>query len=128
MVEAKGADLLEGLALLWDKHLREGLQDDGQRTFSRFDLRWGKLPGVAATAADVDYYLKHHAAGAPKLRRWLLSGDSQRLLNVLARAHLRLLASGTPEAADRVLEAAAQAQDLAELEGRLSLLAPRLSS
>jgi hypothetical protein len=44
------------------------------------------------------------------------------LLSVLARAHLRLLLRGTLEPADRVLEAAAQAQDLADLERRLALL------
>ena len=32
-VQATGADLLEGLTLLWNLHLREGVQDDGQRTF-----------------------------------------------------------------------------------------------
>ncbi len=122
-LEAKGSDLLEGLTLLWHKHLREGLQDDGQRTFSRFDLRWAKVPDVAATSADIDYYAKHHAAGAPKLRRWLLSGDPQRLLNLLARAHLRLIVAGAADPAERVLEAAAQAQDLADFEARLTLVA-----
>lgn len=75
-VQATGADLLEGLTLLWNLHLREGSQDDGQRTFSRFDLRWGE----PTASAEVDHYLPHHAAGAPRLRRWLLAGEAQSLL------------------------------------------------
>ncbi len=80
-VQATGTELLEGLTQLWSLHLREGLQDDGQRTFCRFDLRWGE----PTASTDVDYYLQHHAAGAPKLRRWLLAGEAQPLLASLAQ-------------------------------------------
>jgi hypothetical protein len=75
------------------------------------------------SSADTDYYLPHHAAGAPKLRRWLLAGDAQPLLASLARAHLRLLERGEQHAADRVLEVAMQAQDRAALEAGLTRLA-----
>lgn len=122
MVEAEGKDLLDGLTLLWSKHLREGLQDDGQRTFCRFGLSWSEA-GVTVAATDVDYYLRHHAAGAPKLRRWLLSGGPQPLLSILARAHLRLLQRCAQGAADCILEAAAKAEDRSDLERRLTRMA-----
>lgn len=117
-LQATGTDLIEGLTLLWQLHLREGVQDDGQRTFCHFDLRWG---GPAASA-DVDYYLPHHGAGAPKLRGWLLAGDPQLMLAGLARAHMRLLERGGRNVADRILEVAVHAQDRADLERRLTRL------
>ncbi len=118
-VQATGSELLAGLMGLWKLHLREGLQEDGQRTLCCFDLRWGVPP----RSADVDDYLPHHAAGAPKLRRWLLSGDAESLLSALASAHLRLLERGGPTVADRILEVAAHAEDRAALDTGLKLLA-----
>ena len=116
--QATGTDLLEGLTALWNLHSREGLQDDGQRTFCRFDLRWG----APSASTDIDYCLPHHAAGAPKLRRWLLAGEAQSLLTSLARAHLRLLERGGGQVANRILEVAAQAEGGAELERGLTRL------
>lgn len=70
-VQATGAELLEGMTPLWNLHLREGSQDDGQRTFCRFDLRWGE----PTASAEVDQSLPHHAAGArPRAAQLTQSG------------------------------------------------------
>jgi hypothetical protein len=70
----------------------------------------------------VDDYLPHHAAGAPKLRRWLLAADEEPWLAALASAHLRLLDGGGAKVADRILEVAAQAEDRAGLAAALARL------
>lgn len=49
-VQATGDDLFAGVTLLWKLHLLEGLQDDGQRTFSGFELR----SGAPTRRVDVD--------------------------------------------------------------------------
>jgi len=96
-------------------HLREGFGDDGQRSFTSFQLTWQSL-GVPDGAACINYYSPHHAAGASKLRRWLLTGDARALLAVIAGAHGRLLENGKNNPADIILAAAASAQDITSFE------------
>jgi len=121
MDEGHGDNLVDGLALLWKSHLREGFLDDGQRSFTSFDLSWLKPDGHIGSAY-VDYYAKRHAAGAPKLRRWFLSADSPTLLASIAAAHLRLIESGAKDPVDVILASAAAAADAAEFESMAARL------
>lgn len=118
MDEGHGDNLVDGLAQLWESHLREGFLDDGQRSFTSFDLSWLRPDGTIGSAY-VDYYSKHHAAGAPRLRRWLLAGNAPTLVPVIAAAHLRLIERGQGDAVDVILATAASAADALAFERAL---------
>jgi hypothetical protein len=118
MDEGHGENLADGLARLWESHLREGFLDDGQRSFTSFDLSWLR-PDGSIGSAYVDYDASHHAAGAPRLRRWFLDGGSPNLIPAIAAAHLRLIERNRSDAVDVILAAAAVAADAPAFERAL---------
>ena len=101
--EARGVGAAAGLAELWRKHLREGVQDDGRLSFSRFHLN-------LESPREVVDLSNGSPAGCLALRRWK---DDPQKLRLLARAHASL---GRP---DEIFRLAEQARDEAELLRRL---------
>ncbi len=95
-VQARGADIVQGLYELWQYTLKEGIDDNGTASFSRFYLTWGNT-----SAARVDVAVQpFNNLSLLKLRRWagLMSQsnpvmDKQRdtILWRLAQAHYDLL-------------------------------------
>jgi len=43
-LEASGMNIIQGLYELWRYTLKEGIQDNGSASFSRFRLTWGNTP------------------------------------------------------------------------------------
>lgn len=91
VLEASGRGIVEGLVALWEHTLDEGIVDDGNASFSRFGLSWGKTH-LETASVYVTPFDNHTLA---KLRRWVVhaSDPEQRpaLLGQLAQLHLQLL-------------------------------------
>lgn len=83
-LEERCPTLEAGLASLWRHVLTEGVQDDGQPTFTDFTL---KVPGRRPVS------LPRHPSSNPELARlrWRLRNDEPRLLRRLAALHLERL-------------------------------------
>jgi hypothetical protein len=65
-LQASGTDILNGLYELWLCTLREGIQDNGNASFSSFHLTWGNTP---STRADVNVKPFYNSS-LMKLRQW----------------------------------------------------------
>jgi hypothetical protein len=65
-LQASGENILRGLYELWRYTLKEGVQDNGSASFSRFHLTWGK---TASTRGDVAIQPFSNPA-LLKLRQW----------------------------------------------------------
>lgn len=98
--EGRVSGLTEGLATLWDNHLREGVQDDGRPTLTAFQLEWR---GECFSIPD-------QRAGARQLRQWHLAPGE--FADELAAVHAG--AGGTRAAAEQLLELAAGAATAGE--------------
>ena len=121
-VDVRGRGLVSGLVELWARHLFETVRPGGAQGFSRFHLRWGQAMFVRVEGSW---------AGATRLREWVFgakahtrrgyvkAGDA-RLLVKVAVTHARLIVGD--QAADQILEAAADAQDRPDFERRLAAL------
>jgi hypothetical protein len=115
--EARGQGLLEGLALLWEKTLKEAVGDDGRPTFTGFHLR--ATPPRAGLEIPTDP-LRAEELG--RLRGWRATPG---LVARIARAHLALLDRG---GAARILVAAREADGLRAFLARLDEIAPDRST
>lgn len=102
--EGRVHGLTEGLATLWDNHLREGVQDDGRQTLTAFHLAWR---GESISIPD-------DRAGAKKMRQWHLAPGE--FAAELAAAHAR--AGGSRAGAEQLLALAAAAATAGELLAR----------
>ena len=91
-LQANGVNILRGLYELWLYTLKEGVQDNGSASFSRFHLTWGNTP-----AARVDVAIRpFENAALLKLRQWAhLTEHAQEqsisVLSRLAQLHFALL-------------------------------------
>ena len=65
-LEASGMNIIQGLYELWRYTLKEGIQDNGSASFSRFRLTWGNAP---TTRVEVVVNPFNNLA-LIKLRRW----------------------------------------------------------
>jgi hypothetical protein len=65
-LEASGQGILQGLGELWLRTLKEGILDNGNASFSYFQLAWGK-PATARLDLGVGPF---NNASLLKLRRW----------------------------------------------------------
>ena len=111
MVEQRGQGLETGLAALWQAHLGETVQLDGQQGFTHFNL-W--LPGARRSIT-----IEGSRTGQQRLRLWWQeNGGGPSLPGQLAAAHHGLLENGQDSA--RILQAAAAAASLAEFTARLN--------
>ena len=117
-VEVRGNGLARGLKELWLRHLHEGI--DG---FSSFQLSRLKESKWVVIRGDI--------AGARALRGWIFRGEKgnernykdaadDRLLEVIAAAHARLILSG--QASEPILHLALTAPDCSDFELGLSAL------
>ena len=75
-LQATGKNIVLGLYKLWHYTLNEGILDDGNASFSRFQLTWGITP---ATRAGI-FVNPFDNLALLKLRRWnrLMSEDQER--------------------------------------------------
>ena len=99
-LQASGTNIIQGLYELWLHTLKEGILDNGNASFSRFQLTWGN---TAATRADV-FVKPFNNLSLMKLRQWAnLLSESQTseedrreaLLLRLAHLHYELLQNGS---------------------------------
>lgn len=112
-VEVEGRGLVEGLAELWRFHLREGVDEAGRPTFSRFNL-WLVERGQSVRPAD-------SPEGVARLRAWIFAGGEapdSRLLEGIAQVHARRL--GEDPGGEGILQAAVRARDRAAFEAWLA--------
>jgi hypothetical protein len=65
-LQTTGTDVVQGLYELWRYTLKEGILDNGNASFSRFQLTWGNTP---ATRADI-FVNPFDNPALLKLRRW----------------------------------------------------------
>lgn len=89
-VQASGRDILHGLHELWRYTLNEGIQENGNASFSAFYLIWGK---AAITRIDVDVKPFDNRS-LVKLRKWSgIEGEESKVsvLGRLAKLHYELL-------------------------------------
>lgn len=107
--DAEGQGLVQGLAALWVRHLRETVQPAGISGFMRFTLRYG--PNIVQLPAPNEHWAK--------LRSWVI-GDSvdTALLDSIAVAHAQLLEQGAE--VSRLAEAVSRASDPTALLGDLT--------
>jgi len=96
-VQATGTGLAAGLVELWRYHLRETVQADGRRGFSRFNLWWGQAGKSVNVVGDWE--------GMVRLRGWILGTPLRArkdhvgaadpdLLMTVAAIHSSLVAAG----------------------------------
>lgn len=81
-IEMSGVGLANGLTELWTRHLRETVQPDGQRGFSRFNVWWRQERRSIEIVGDW--------SGAVRLRTWVL-GKNARIFKRYGKAKYRLL-------------------------------------
>jgi hypothetical protein len=123
--EASGVGLLSGLVELWSRHLREGLNDQGSATFSRFNLWWRQ--------ASRSVHISGDRQGAARLRGWIRSAhgagepsggvkSSRQLLRLIAHVHSRLVLE--KRECGPILEQARDAADPEDFSRRLAQLPP----
>jgi hypothetical protein len=91
-LQASGANILQGLYELWLFTLKEGVQDNGSASFSRFHLTWGKTASSRVDVAIRPFDNKTLL----KLRQWahLTEHDQEQDISVLSRLaqlHFELL-------------------------------------
>ena len=142
VAEARGVGLFDGLIDLWRRSLREGLRDDGNRTFTGFVMTWDG----GRTDVGVQPFDNHDLA---RLRAWvcrtpglyegtvrpsqlrLFLREDTRLLRAIAAAHLRLLERecfadsygwAADSAAGRIRAAASSSATPTDLEAALRAL------
>lgn len=121
-VQAAGRGLATGLIELWRYHLRETVQADGRKGFSRFNL-WWKQAGISVNVVG-DW------EGMVRLRGWIFGsqrrprmGHAQHrrdLLMTVAATHSSLVAADKTSA--EIAEAALVAESREDFENRLSRL------
>jgi hypothetical protein len=83
--DREGEGIVPGLAALWERAIREGIDDRGDRSFTDFSLQWGRTIVERAEVNVVPF----GNPGLAKLRRW----NRADLHKALGEAHARLLAS-----------------------------------
>lgn len=118
-IQLSGKGLVKGLIELWTHHLRETIQPDGQRSFSRFNLWWKRERRSIEIVGDW--------SGAIRLRTWVLEEQprifrrfaktNRHLFTQVAITHCYLLLVGKTSAP--VLEAAKTAHDRRDFEQQL---------
>jgi hypothetical protein len=104
-VEATGDRLVAGLAVLWDRTLREGVTAAGGEGLARFNL-WLRGEGRSIE-------------GLARIRRWVLGrweGDA--LLMRVVEVHARLVLAG--ETSEAIARLAREALDREDFEARLA--------
>ena len=122
-MEAAGTGLAAGLVELWRHHLRETVQADGRRGFSRFNLWWKQAGKSVTIIGDWE--------GMVRLRGWIF-GPQRRaamghvgaagpdLLMTVAATHSSLVAAGKTSA--EIVSAALVAENREDFEDRLARL------
>ncbi|MCJ7551144.1 MAG: hypothetical protein MUQ30_15830 [Anaerolineae bacterium] len=122
-VQAAGTGLAAGLVELWRYHLRETVQADGRRGFSRFNLWWKQAGKSVTIIGDWE--------GMVRLRGWIF-GPQRRaamghvgaagpdLLMTVAATHSSLVAAGKTSA--EIVSAALVADNREDFENRLARL------
>jgi len=122
-VEAAGTGLAAGLVELWRHHLRETVQADGRRGFSRFNLWWKQAGKSVTIIGDWE--------GMVRLRGWIF-GPQRRarkdrvraaeldLLMTVAATHSSLISAGKTSA--EIVSAALVAENREDFEDRLARL------
>jgi hypothetical protein len=122
-VQAAGRGLAAGLVELWSHHLRETVQADGWRGFSRFNLWWVQAGQSVNVVGDWE--------GLVRLRGWIFGSPLREkkdhfgavdpdLLMTVAAIHSSLIAAGKTSA--EIVSAALTAdsrEDFENLLGRL---------
>ena len=112
-VEAAGEGLVAGLAVLWDRTLREAITATGGEGLARFNL-W--LPAEGRSIA-----IEGEPAGLARIRRWVLGrGEGGALLVRVAEVHARLVLAG--ETSEAIARLAREALDREDFEARLGEL------
>ena len=110
-LEASGSDLVQGLYELWMHTIQEGILDNGNASFSYFQL---SLEGEMPTTIDIGVQPFHNRT-LQKLRQWVTSAAPQKqgkheFVWILAQLHFTLLQTSsrwTARAIDRSAEAQA---------------------
>lgn len=85
-IDSVGRGLETGLKLLWQRHLTEGILEDGRSGFLAFNLRVPVLDSTVILRVDREIGLK--------LRQW--SAENEDFLSEIAAYHYRLLERGEP--------------------------------
>jgi len=122
-VQAAGTGLAAGLVELWRYHLRETVQADGRRGFSRFNL-WWKQAGQSVNVVG-------NWEGLVRLRGWIFGSPLRArkdhvgaadpdLLMTVAAIHSSLVAAGKTSA--EIVSAALTADSRADFESLLAWL------
>jgi hypothetical protein len=122
-VQATGWGLAAGLVELWRYHLREAVQADGRKGFSRFNLWWKQAQESVTIVGDWE--------GMVRLRGWIFGPErcarkdhvraaGSDLLMTVAATHSSLVAAGKTSA--EIVSAALVAESREDFQSRLGRL------